>query len=43
LLETSTTRSPGRYTLLHIRPFPADPQVSSIAPVLIGIPDGRSR
>jgi transposase InsO family protein len=31
LLETSTTRSPGRYTLFHIRPFPADPQVSSIA------------
>jgi hypothetical protein len=31
LLETSTTRSPGRYTLLHVPPFPADPQVSSIA------------
>src|SRR5258705_7975016 len=27
-LRASTTRSPGRYT-----PFPADPQVSSIAPV----------
>ena len=30
LLETSTTRSPGRYTPF-LMPFPADPQVSSIA------------
>jgi hypothetical protein len=30
LLETSTTRSPGRYTPFRV-PFPADPQVSSIA------------
>jgi hypothetical protein len=31
LLETSTTRSPGRYTLLQLPPLLADPQVSSIA------------
>jgi hypothetical protein len=31
LLETSTTWSPGRYTLLHFGSLPGDPQVSSIA------------
>jgi hypothetical protein len=31
-LRPLTTRSPGRYTSFALAPFPADPQVSSIAP-----------